>query len=150
MDESGENGINDSEEQSDEYNLTDYYYQYDDLDENDPVIINRFINCTNVVTQKKGRCVFPFYEGKIIPVDHPYLTSFTGSTQHLQCAPYDGKFWCATSLKKNCKYNQWDFCHKPKCNNTDRPMALNGKEISCCITIEYRVVLLLSIELYYY
>ena len=79
MDESGENGKNDSEEHSDEYgdyNLTDYYYHYDDLDENDPVIINRFINCTTVVTQKKGKCVFPFYEGKIIQEDDSYLTLF--------------------------------------------------------------------------
>ena len=40
-----------------------------------------------------------------------------GSTTHSKCADYNGKKWCATSLKADGSYNGYGYCDMEKCGS---------------------------------
>ena len=89
----------------------------------------------NVVTPKppvvstcptvKGKyCYFPFKSGKLKRKLSTHYQSVSGSTTHNKCAPYQGKHWCATSLKADGTYKEYDYCDMTKCGDNGKHKKL--------------------------
>lgn len=77
-------------------------------------------------TRGGKQCVFPF--------------TTKGGEEVSDCQPYNGKFFCATSLTKDHKYASWDYCKKDECKDVvDNPAS---KSIFGCIAciVQYAAV----------
>ena len=76
-------------------------------------------------TMKGEYCVFPFKSGKLHNFLFTHCISVSGSTTHKKCAPYQGKHWCATSLKADGTYQEYDYCDMAKCGDIGKHKNYN-------------------------
>ena len=75
-------------------------------------------------TVKGKYCYFPFKSGKLKRKLSTHYQSVSGSTTHNKCAPYQGKHWCATSLKADGTYKEYDYCDMTKCGDNGKHKKL--------------------------
>ena len=62
------------------------------------------------IRQGHGKMIFSFIlliQSVHVEQDIPIIA---GSVSHASCTPYNGKFFCATSLKADGRYATWDYC----------------------------------------
>ena len=76
-------------------------------------------------TQGGKSCIFPFKtRGKVFAaswcrVSMPIVAD--GKSVNF-CQPYNGKYFCGTSIKSDGHYSAWDYCDSTKCPLTGKSM----------------------------